>query len=42
VRERKTKDVADKLERKEKLMTSGGPTLEEEDLETIKNKFKTQ
>lgn len=42
VRERKSKDIADKLERKELIMTSGGPTLEEEDIETLKNKFKTQ
>ena len=42
VREREGKAKAEVMERKEKVMTSGGPTMEAEDTESIQKKFKAQ
>lgn len=42
MKEQQTRKVAEKVARKDKVMTSGGPTMETEDIEAIKNKFKNQ
>ena len=40
MREQEARKVADKLERKEKIMTSGGPVMEVLDDEWIKSRAK--
>ena len=42
MRERHEKDKAELRERRDKIVTSGGPTQNAEDVEMIKKKFKNQ
>ena len=42
IAERQQKKVADTMERKLKVMTSGGPVMEAEDIESINKKFRLQ
>ena len=42
VKENKVKQKAEVKERKEMVMTSGGPTMEAEDLESLQKRFRAQ
>ena len=42
IAEKQQKQVADKVERKQMVMTSGGPVMEAEDIESINKKFRLQ